>query len=65
MGVSLSCSAMTGITALGINGLKNPVVLFTIPSATAPAAWALATFWTKVQVPRDTMTRAPAAPLGG
>ncbi len=63
--VSLNSSSMNGIVATSIIGLKNPARLLTTPIATAWAACALVSFWSNEQVPRDTMTRAPAAPLAG
>src|SRR3979490_1117225 len=63
--VELFCSSIKGIVTLVSNGLKKPVAaLLTTPSATAPAASALAPFWLKLHVPREMMTSAPAAPAG-
>ncbi len=65
VGVSLSSNSMKGMVTLVSSGLKNPAPLFTTPTAAAPAASAFAAFWLKLQVPREIMTIAPAAPLAG
>src|SRR5580692_11618420 len=65
VGVSLNCSSMKGIVGLVSNGLKKPAALFTTPIADAPAAVAFEVFVSKVHVPRDTMTTAPATPPAG
>src|SRR5437879_12104299 len=62
--LSLCCSSMKGMVTPGIAGLKKPLLLLTTPMATAPAAIARLALVTNVQDPRDTITSAPAAPLG-
>src|SRR4029077_1671026 len=63
--LSLCCNSMKGMVTPGMAGLKKPAALLTTPIATAPAAIARLALATNVQVPRDTITSAPAAPLDG
>src|ERR1700736_4988870 len=63
--VSLSCSSVNGMVTPGIAGLKKPGALLTTPIATAPFAAARIAFELNVQLPRETITRAPGVPPAG